>query len=263
MQQDKVTQIEKMPVFFIGHGSPMNAITDSAFARHLAAMGESLKRRPKAILVVSAHWQTQGSFVSAASKPEIIYDFSGFPAALSQVVYPAPGSPEFAEELRRLAPEVREDVAWGLDHAAWAVLKHMFPLANVPVFELSLDYRATLQQHFDLGSKIAMLREEGVLVVCSGNVVHNIRLWHKRQGLGPYGWDVEFDGWVKGKLDQRDFAGLIDYESQGKAAKLAVPTLDHYIPLLYCVGMATPDEELQHVYEEVLPAMSMRCVKIG
>jgi len=259
----------KMPVLFIGHGNPMNALYDNSFTQSLTRLGNEFidKLRPKAILVVSAHWLSDGTFVNVSPEPEIIYDFSGFPNELFQVKYPASGSPEYAHQVKKLIASVEETEDWGIDHGSWTVLKHMFPKADIPVFQLSIDYEKPLKYHFDLAKQLKPLREKGVLIIGSGNIVHNIRL--SFQGVREHGeefvydWVVEFDQWVKEKIESRDFKSLINYESAGTIAKLAVPTIDHYVPMLYSLALAGKNENILFTHEEVtFGAMSMRCFKI-
>jgi 4,5-DOPA dioxygenase extradiol len=240
----------------------MNAVWENPFTRSLEAMGRSVAQKPKAILVVSAHWLTCGTYVSATANPETIYDFSGFPAELYRLTYPAPGSPRFAKEVSLLA-DAKQDSVWGLDHGAWAVLKHMFPLADIPVFQLSIDYHKPMQHHYDLAKKLRTLRDEGVLIIGSGNIVHNLRYWFAKRDNEPYDWTLEFDGWVKDRIQQRDFQNLVNYEQQGSAAKLAVPTVDHYVPMLYALSLADTGDDITFTYEELFTAASMRCFRIG
>jgi 4,5-DOPA dioxygenase extradiol len=255
--------MSKMPVFFVGHGSPMNAISDNAFTQSVSRMGSGLSERPAAVLVVSAHWLTDGIAVASAPKPETIYDFGGFPDELYQVKYDPPGSPEFAREVARLAPKVKEDPRWGLDHGAWTVLKHMFPKADIPAFQLSVDYYRPMEWHFELAKALAPLREQGVLIVGSGNIVHNLRYFFDSEADAPFNWATEFDAWVRGRIAERDFKSLLKYEKQGKAARLSVPTPDHYIPMLYALALAGNDERIEYTYEEVIASISMRCFAIG
>ncbi|HET7152362.1 MAG TPA: 4,5-DOPA dioxygenase extradiol, partial [Candidatus Kapabacteria bacterium] len=252
-----------MPVFFIGHGDPMNALRDNAFTRSLAAMGKSSTVKPKAIMVISAHWLTRGTYVATTATPETIYDFGGFPDEMYHIVYPAPGAPDVAKEVMKLSSEVKPDAEWGLDHGAWTVLKHMFPAADIPTFQLSIDYFKPMQYHFDLARALKPLREQGVLVIGSGNIVHNLRAFFSSPQGTPFDWTVEFDKWVKEKIEKRDFQSLINYESEGAAAKLAVPTVDHYVPMLYSLALAGEKEPIAFTYEEVQSSLSMRCFKVG
>jgi 4,5-DOPA dioxygenase extradiol len=267
---DGFAATEKLPVLFIGHGNPMNALYDNAFTKSLSALGEGIRKQqvPNAILVVSAHWLTRGSYVNISKKPETIHDFGGFPQELFNMQYSALGSPTYAHQVTQLAPNVKETNDWGLDHGTWTVLAHMYPNADIPVFQLSIDYAQPMQYHVDLSKKLQSLREKGVLVIGSGNIVHNlqmsVRSFQMNDEKFKYDWAVEFDEWTKDKLNKHDFQSLVDYEKMGKAAKLSVPTIDHYVPLLYTIGMAGKNENLTYTYEEVsFGGMSMRCVKIG
>jgi 4,5-DOPA dioxygenase extradiol len=252
-----------MPVLFIGHGSPMNALADNAFSKSLSATGAALPK-PKAILVVSAHWLSKGSFVSSTAAPETIYDFYGFPHELYKIVYPAPGSPEYAAKTKILWPELTLDNEWGLDHGAWAVLKHLFPRADIPVFQLSIDYHKPMHYHFDNAKKLTALRNDGVLIIGSGNIVHNLRLVSFDEFAEPYDWAVQFDEWTKSQIMNREYTNLLHYEQAGESAGLSVPTVDHYVPLLYSLAVTEPSEEVAFFYEGIeLSSMSMRCLKIG
>jgi len=253
----------KMPVFFIGHGIPTNAILTNPFTQSLSVMGKSLAEKPSAILVVSAHWLTRGSYVSTTSKPDTLYDFYGFPEELYHVKYPAPGAPEYAQEVKTLIPDVKTDNTWGLDHGAWAILKHLFPKADIPVFQLSIDYYKPMHYHFDLAQNLKPLRKQGVLIIGSGNIVHNLQLVFSRSDNAPFDWAIEFDERVKASIIKRDFDSLIHYEKFGEPATLSIPTVDHYVPLLYSLALSDPDEEIVFTYEEVFTSLSMRCLRIG
>jgi 4,5-DOPA dioxygenase extradiol len=260
---DSFGSTEKMPVFFVGHGSPMNALEDNSYTRSWSAMGKSVKEKPNAILVVSAHWLTQGTFVSTNPSPETIYDFGGFPAKLYKQNYPAPGSPEYAKQVMQLVPEAKEDKEWGLDHGAWVVLKYLFPEAKIPVFQLSIDYYKPMQYHFDLAKRLATLREKGVLIISSGNIVHNLRKFFENPDAKSFEWTVEFDEWVKTRINARDFQSLIDYEKHGESAKLSVPTPDHYIPMIYSLALAEKNDDIHYTNEETIASVSMRAFRIG
>ncbi len=254
----------RMPVFFIGHGSPMNAIEDNSYTRSWEAMGKGVHEKPNAILVVSAHWLTNGTFVSTSPAPETIYDFGGFPGELYKQSYPAPGSPEYAKQVMQLLPEAKEDHKWGLDHGAWSVLVHLFPDAKIPVFQLSIDYYKPMQFHFDLASRLKKLRDKGVLIIGSGNIVHNLQMFFARPNdTSPYDWTTEFDSWVKEKIITKDFQSLVDYEKQGKAAQLSVPTVDHYVPLIYSLGLSDKNENIHFTNEETIGSISMRAFRVG
>lgn len=254
----------RMPALFLAHGNPMNAIADNAFTRALSALAAELPR-PRAILIVSAHWLTEGeTHVLTAAEPPTIHDFAGFPRELYQVTYPAPGAPAFASEVSRLAPEVVPDGTWGLDHASWSVLRHMWPAADVSVFELSVDMGATPQAHWDLGASLAPLREEGVLVVGSGNIVHSFAGIDWEPDAAPHAWAVEFDEWIAAALLARDASRLVRFDLAGPAAHRSVPTSDHYLPLLYPAAMASEDDKVTFPYVGIdMASMSMRCVRFG
>lgn len=255
---------EKMPVLFVGHGSPMNALEENPFTKTLNRIGKSIQ--PTAILVVSAHWLTRGTSVAVTPMPETIHDFGGFPQALFDMQYPAKGSPLMAKEVTKLIPSVTEDNEWGLDHGAWTILVHMYPKANIPVFQMSIDYTKPMQYHFDLAKQLQTLRNKGVLIVGSGNIVHNLRVSMTslmRNDPKPLDWAVEFDAWAKQKMQERDFKSLIAYENH-KAGKLAAPSMDHYAPFIYTLGLAGPNEKITQEFEEVsYGGLSMRTVRVG
>ncbi len=230
-----------MPVVFFGHGSPMIALDRNPYTESWRKLGGAIA--PKAIVCVSAHWYTEGTAVTAMSRPRTIHDFYGFPQALFDVRYPAPGAPELAARVRDLlAPlDVALDESWGLDHGTWSVLKHAYPSADVPVIQLSIDGTQPPQFHYDAGRRLAALREEGVLVVGSGNVVHNLRLM-KRDGGQPFDWAVRFNEKIRAALASRDHRALIDFGRLGEDARLSVPTPEHYLPLLYIAALQREDE---------------------
>lgn len=233
---DSFPKAEKPPVLFIGHGNPMNVITENPYRKSWEELGKRLQK-PKAVLCVSAHWYTNGTFVTTNEFPRTIYDFAGFPPELYEQQYPAPGAAELAAETieRVTQAGVKGADDWGLDHGAWCVLKPMFPAADIPVFQLSIDHTGPPQFHFDLAKELAFLRNRGVLIIGSGNIVHNLRLvrW---EGGAPYDWAFEFAEIAKEKLMQKDFGALVDYRQFGRAAELSVPTNEHYLPLLYALG---------------------------
>ena len=233
-----------MPVVFFGHGSPMNTLERNRYTEAWRRIGESIPT-PKAILCVSAHWYTEGTAVTAMSRPKTIHDFYGFPQALFDVQYPAPGEPKLASRVRELlAPlEVGLDESWGLDHGTWSVLKHAYPKANVPVVQLSIDGRQGPRFHYETGRRLAALRDEGALVVGSGNVVHNLRLM-KRGGGQAFDWAVRFNEKIREALASRDHDTLVDFAKLGEDARLSVPTPEHYLPLLYIAGLQGADETM-------------------
>jgi len=262
---------KRMPVLFIGHGSPMNAIQNNEFSRFLRSWGVWLPR-PKAILVVSAHWLTPGATaVGIQARPRTIHDFGGFPKPLFDMEYPAPGSPEFAREAMSVVrrAKVLPTEAWGLDHGTWTVLHRLFPAAAVPVFQLSIDYDKPAAFHHAVGRELAALREKGVLIVGSGNVVHNLRATDPIDGLSPSAsrpWAQSFDDAVKRALVARDDMGLVNYARlAGDSALTAVQTPDHYFPFLYALGASdSMSEKAVSVFEGFQAGtLSMRCVQFG
>jgi 4,5-DOPA dioxygenase extradiol len=255
---------EKMPVLFIGHGHPMNALFDNSFTQTLQKIGQTIQK-PNAIMVISAHWQTKGTFVSVNPAPKTIYDFGGFDEKLFQVKYEPIGHPELAREVVSQLPLVQEDSNMGLDHGAWTVLKFIYPKAVIPVFELSIDFTQSPAKHFEMAQALKKMREKGVLIVGSGNIVHNLgRLdWRNINGKTE-DWAIDFDALVKNKLNNRDFTSLVDYQKLSTAALISVPTEDHYLPMLYTLGLASPNEPITYLYEGFQYAnISMRCFKIG
>ena len=227
-----------MPAVFLGHGNPMNALARNEYTRGWTALGIDVPR-PRAVLCVSAHWYLPGTAVTAMEAPRTIHDFGGFPRELFEFKYPAPGSPELAARVRELlAPlPVQADQRWGLDHGAWSVLCHVFPDASVPVVQLSIDETQPAEFHYETGRRLAPLRDEGVLILGSGNVVHNLHAYAwGRHAVEPYDWAVRFEGRARELLLAGDHAPLVNYETLGRDALLSAPTPDHYLPLLYVVG---------------------------
>lgn len=239
---------DKMPVLFLGHGSPMNAIEENTFVQGFRKIGSEITK-PKAILCVSAHWETQGTHVTAMASPRTIHDFGGFPKALYEVQYPAPGSPEIARETKELIKktDVGLDENWGLDHGTWSVVKHLYPDADVPVLQLSLDRFQTPQYHYELAKELAALRTRGVLIIGSGNMVHNLRMvaWDKlnEEDYG-YDWALEAREKMKNYILNDKHQELINFKSQGQAFNLAIPTPEHYLPLLYTLALKTDKEQV-------------------
>jgi 4,5-DOPA dioxygenase extradiol len=249
-----------MPVLFVGHGSPMNAIEDNAFSRNWRELGRRLPA-PEAILCVSAHWLTRGTAVTAMAQPRMIHDFWGFPEALNAYRYPAPGDPALARSIAGLVTEteVTLDEEWGLDHGTWIVLTNMFPDAEIPVLQLSIDPRQPAQYHYALGQEVQALRERGVLLVGSGNIVHNLGRMDLSAGRG-YDWAIAFDAAIAKRLVQRDYQGIIDYEALGRMAQQSVPTNDHYLPLLYVAGASSRQDRIAFFSEQIVyGSVSMRC----
>lgn len=259
---------EKMPVLFLGHGSPMNAIEENQFVAGFREVSKKIPK-PNAILCVSAHWFTDGTFVTAMEMPKTIHDFYGFPKELFEVQYPAPGNPALAKETAELlAPVlVEEDHSWGLDHGAWSVIRHLYPEADIPVIQLSIDYTKPPQYHFDLAKKLNKLREKGILILGSGNIVHNLRMidWHNINTVGS-GWDWAIEAREKTNnwLLEGNFQNLIDYQKQGTALQYAVPTPDHYLPLIYTLGLKEKSDQLSLFNDELIGgSLSMTSVLIG
>ena len=253
-----------MPLLFVGHGSPMNAITDNEFSRGWRDAGKALPK-PNAILCVSAHWETKGTFVTAMEKPQTIHDFGGFPRELYQVEYPAPGSPGLAQEAKQriTAAEVGLDYEWGLDHGCWSVLRHLFPDAGVPVIELSLDRTKDPRWHFDLAKELAPLRRKGVLIAGSGNMVHNLRMidWKATDG---FDWAREANDQLKLLIAGEGSEKLINYRSLSREVQMGVPTPEHYIPLLYALGLKEEGETVSFFNDRTeLGAISMTSFRIG
>ncbi len=261
-----------MPVLFIGHGSPMNIIMDNSYTRSLVELGKRLPR-PKAILVVSAHWLTTGTSVTCMERPRTIHDFYGFPGELYAMRYPSPGAPAEArlvtENVKAVKVTCNSD--WGLDHASWAVLRHLYPHADVPVFEMSLAYTFNewhpkpLRYHYDLAVELADLRERGVLIIGSGNIVHNLaQIDFENIDADVFDWAKEFDDQVRSNLLGGNHEDLINYHYMGDTASLAVPTLDHYLPMIYAIALQEKNEPLTFFHEGFqYGSISMRCFKIG
>jgi 4,5-DOPA dioxygenase extradiol len=258
----------RMPVLFIGHGSPMNAIEENEFVQGWRNLGKTIPH-PKAILCISAHWETKGSFVTAVQKPQTIHDFGGFPKALYEVEYPAPGSPELALETKRIVTKtvVELDEKWGLDHGAWSVIRRIYPEADVPVIEMSLDYSQGPLYHYELAKELVGLRNKGVLIVGSGNMVHNLRLvaWDK-MNEPEYGfdWAIQANDTFKRLIQSGNHKDLINYTALGREVQLAVPTPDHYLPLLYSLALKEKDEPISFFNDKpVMGSLTMTSVKIG
>ena len=256
----------KMPTLFIGHGSPMNVLAHNEFTKHLNNIGTSIET-PKAILVISAHWLTRGSYVSVVENPETIYDFGGFPKEMYEVKYPAPGSPEFAKMVIETVKSVtiQSDHQMGLDHGAWTVLKHIYPKADIPVFQLSMDATQGPQYHYNLGKELQELRSKGVLILASGNIVHNLRMINFQDtDPKPYDWALEFDTMAKDFILKREHKSLISYPALGKAALTTIPTNDHYLPMLYTLALQEKTEEVTFLHEGFeMGSISNRCFMVS
>lgn len=263
---------ELMPVLFVGHGSPMNAIEDNVFSREMKAMGKKLPR-PKAILMVSAHWETKGTYVTAMEKPETIHDFGGFPKELFETQYPAPGSPWLAEETQKTitSTPVGLDYRWGLDHGCWSVTKNLFPAADIPVIQLSLDYSQGPRYHYDLARQLYALRKKGVLIIGSGNMVHNfgyvtLAPGHENDFNYPFGhdWALEANETFKKLILAGEHDALINYKTYSKATSLAAPTPEHYLPLLYTLALKDKTDQISFFNDQaVAGSFTMTSVLLG
>jgi 4,5-DOPA dioxygenase extradiol len=255
----------KMPVLFLGHGSPMNAIQETEFSRGWRDIGKSLPR-PTAILCVSAHWETKGTWVTAMDKPKTIHDFGGFPQELFDVQYPAPGSPAIAMQTKATitTTEVGLDQQWGLDHGCWSVVKHLYPNADVPVLQLSLDYTKGPQYHYELAKELNLLRHKGILIIGSGNMVHNLGMVDWQHQDTGYDWAIEANEGFKTMINKGDVKSLINYSGQGKAFQLSIPTPEHYLPLLYTLGLKDEEDRLSFFNDRtIMGSISMTSVRIG
>lgn len=256
------------PVLFVGHGSPMNAILDNEFSRTWSRFGNEIPK-PKAVLVVSAHWLTRGTHITAMPNPKTIHDFGGFPDELFAVQYPAPGSPEVAQQAAGLitSTHVGLDHDWGLDHGTWSIVRHMYPHADIPVLQLSIDYNKPPQYHFELAAQLKALRKKGVLVIGSGNMVHNLRMvaWDKlNEPEYGFDWAVEMNEVFKERIGNHDFKSLIAYEKLNAAAKLAIPTPDHYYPLLYAMALRDDKDDATFFNDKAVGgSLTMTSVKWG
>jgi len=256
----------RMPVMFVGHGSPIIALDDNALTRNLTSIGQKLLK-PKAILCISAHWTTNGTFVSVTPNPQMIYDMSGFPDALYKVNYPAPGFPSGANDVIDLVRlvNVKPDTDWGFDHGNWTIMKHLYPKADIPVFQLSIDYNQPMQYHFELASQLKSLRDKGILIIGSGNITHNLRnLDFSDIDAKPFDWALEFDQKVKKWIDEGNNKNLIAYKEAGTAARLAVPEPSHYFPLIYTLALRDNRDTVRY-FNDIFQygSLSMRSVLIG
>lgn len=257
----------KMPVLFVGHGNPMNAIQENEFVQGFRDMAQRLPK-PSAILCISAHWETKGTWITAMEKPKTIHDFGGFPKELYEVQYPAPGSPLLAKQTSEMIRKttVGLDEKWGLDHGAWSVIKHLYPQADVPVVEMSLDYGQGAAYHYDLAKELNVLRSKGVLIIGSGNIVHNLRMveWSKMNEHYAYDWAQEANEKMKQYVLNHDHSSLINYSSQGKSFQLAIPSPEHYLPLLYTLALQDKNETVELFNDKPLAgSLSMTSFRIG
>lgn len=249
-------QDEKLPVIFMGHGSPMNGIEDNNFSKRWKEMGKDISS-PKAVLCISAHWLTNGTKITAMRQPQTIHDFGGFPKALFDVQYPAPGDPNLAAETAKMIKKtsIELDHEWGLDHGTWSVVRNMYPLANIPVLQLSIDYSKPLQYHYELAKELSDLRKKGVLIIGSGNMIHNLGMvaWDK-MNVPNYGydWAIEMNTTFKKYITDKNHQVLIDYQKMGPSAMLAIPTPDHYIPLIYTLALQDKDDNVTFFNDQLV-----------
>ncbi|RLD26254.1 MAG: dioxygenase [Bacteroidetes bacterium] len=256
---------QKLPVLFTSHGNPMDIPIPpygNPFNTYLGDLGKQIRKQYqiKAILVVSAHWCTKGTYINVSPWPETLYDYYGFPANYYTDKYPAPGAPEIAKDLAENIPEIKATTDWGFDHGNWPMLMHLFPDADVPVFQLSIDYYKPAQYHYDLAIQLKQYREKGVLIIGSGALVHNLPLAMTKMQQGDtelYGWELEFDDWIKNRIEERDIEALIAYK-KNKLGQLAAPTPDHYVPIIYSLALADNKDDIRHTYAEMLPGFSNR-----
>jgi 4,5-DOPA dioxygenase extradiol len=258
----------KMPVLFLGHGSPVNAIEENDFVTGFREIGRTIDK-PKAILCISAHWETNGTYVTAMENPKTIHDFGGFPKALYEVQYPALGNPKLANELKNSIRKTKVglDLKWGLDHGAWSVIKHLYPEADVPVIQLSLDHSKPARYHFDLARELSEIRKKNVLIIGSGNIVHNLGLvaWEKLSGKSyAFDWAIEANEKMKDFILKEDFDSLVNYRSHGKTFQLAIPTPEHYLPLLYILALKDRNDETLIFNDKLFGgSLSMTSLKFG
>lgn len=258
---------DKMPALFLGHGSPMNAIEENDFVKEFRRIGKEIPG-PRAILCISAHWETRGTQVTAMAKPRTIHDFGGFPKALYEVQYPAPGDPELASEIRNIArkTEISPDYSWGLDHGSWTVMRHLFPDADIPVVQLSLDYGKGPRHHYELAKELAPLRNKGVLIMGSGNIVHNLRMvaWERLNDDFGYDWAIEANEKIKKFILEDDHEALINYHLLGRTFQLAIPTPEHFLPLLYALALKDANEAIFLFNDKaVAGSLTMTSIMIG
>jgi 4,5-DOPA dioxygenase extradiol len=259
---------DRMPVLFLGHGSPMNAIEENQFVQGFRNIATNLPK-PNAIICISAHWYTNGTFVTAMENPPTIHDFGGFPKELYDVQYPAKGSPDLAQETKQIITKasVALDTVWGLDHGAWSVIKHLYPNADVPVIQLSIDYSKPPQFHYELAKELDALRNKGVLIVGSGNIIHNLRMVDfanlDKDNYG-YDWAIEARTVLNNAIINNDIATLLNYQKTGTAIRNAIPTPEHFLPLLYTLGLKSKNEEIELFNDKLLGgSLSMTSLKIA
>lgn len=257
----------RMPVLFVGHGSPMNGIEDNEFSQYWRKLASEIER-PKAVLCISAHWLTRGTHITAMERPKTIHDFGGFPKELFDVNYPAPGNPDLAKEAAGLisSTHVGLDHEWGLDHGTWTIVRHMYPEAEIPVLQLSIDYNQSPRYHYELARELSILRNKGVLIMGSGNMVHNLGMvaWDRLNESYGFDWALELNEIFKKKIEENDHEALIQYEKLHTAAKLAIPTPDHYYPLIYTLGLKDQKDNVSFFNDKAMAgSLTMTSVKFG
>ena len=262
-----VRSVPSFPVLFLGHGNPMNAIENNQFTEGIKEIGKTIKK-PEFILCVSAHWETKGTYLTAMDNPRTIHDFGGFPKELYDVEYPAKGSPELAGRIKSMLKnrEIGLDYSWGLDHGAWSVIKHLYPEADVPVVQMSLDYFLAPQEHYDLMKQLVSLRSEEILIIASGNMVHNLEKadWYRINDEFGFDWALEAGEKMKKYILENDHKQLINYRCHGKPFELAIPTPEHYLPLLYALALKEEDDEIKIFNDKpVAGSLLMTSLKIG
>ena len=259
---------QTMPVLFLGHGSPMNSIEENEFVQGFRQVATTIPK-PNAILIISAHWETRGTRVTAMEKPITIHDFGGFPRALYEVQYPAPGSPELAKHTQEIITktEVRLDDQWGLDHGAWSVVKHLYPLANIPIIQMSLDYYQSPERHYEIAQELTSMRQKGVLVIGSGNMVHNLGMvdWQRLNEAGyAYDWASIANEKMKEAILQGNHKSLVNFDKQGREFNLAIPTPEHFLPLLYTLALKNKEDSVSIFNDKaVAGSLTMTSVRIG
>ncbi|MDD3686964.1 MAG: 4,5-DOPA dioxygenase extradiol [Bacteroidales bacterium] len=257
----------KMPLLFLGHGNPMNAIGENGFVEGFREIAKTIPK-PTSIVCISAHWETDGTYVTAMKQPPTIHDFGGFPKALFDVQYPAPGNPELAKKIRALSNnQIQLDLTWGLDHGTWSVIKHLYPEVDVPIVQISLDYNKSVRQHYNTIKSLASLRHEGVLIVGSGNLVHNLQLvaWDKlNQDTYFYDWAEATNKLIKEEILAKNHEQLMNHPTDGNPFKLSIPTPEHYLPLLYVLALQEEDEPIEFFNDKIIGgSLSMTSLKIG
>lgn len=255
--------MKRLPAFFIAHGSPMNAIVNNSYTNMLKSLAAAFER-PKAIMIISAHWNTKGTYITYTDKPRQIYDFYGFPEELYRLKYEPSGGKEYVDMVvSQLNENIERTDQWGLDHGNWCILRYMYPEADIPVFQLSINVLGDEEYHFNLGKRLSKLREMGILIIGSGNIVHNLREINPKEDAEPFKWAIEFDNYIADAISNKDHKKLLEYKKVGEIARLSLPTDEHYLPLLYIIGMQGEGDKARFIYEGIeMGSLSMRSVMI-